>query len=405
VSEAPSGEAPLSFFLVAGEPSGDVLGARLMGGLRALAGDRVRFAGVGGERMEAAGLASVFPLEDIAVMGLLQVVPRLPVVLRRIRDTVAAIAAAQPDAVVTIDAPSFTLRVARRARRAGATVVHYVAPQYWGWRPGRLRKLPQKVDHLMALFPFEPAFFARGTVPTTYVGHPAIEQVRAGDAAGFRARHGVAADARVVAVLPGSRAHLVERMLPIFAATIARVAQGRRLHIVIPTLAARRARIVAAVAGWPVPVTIVDAGMDAGADRRDGLAAAEAALTVSGTITTELAVLGLPMVVGYRVDELSARLVRPLITVKYAAMPNLILGREVVPELIQWDCTAERLAAALAHLLDDPAAAAAQRGGLDEVARALGAGGESPSLRAARVVLDVARHARAARNSALAAHV
>jgi lipid-A-disaccharide synthase len=395
VSAASSSEGPLSLFLVAGEPSGDMLGARLMGAVRALAGDQVRFAGVGGERMAAAGLASVFPLEDIAVMGLLQVVPRLPVVLRRIRDTVDAIAAARPDAVVTIDAPSFTLRVARRARRAGATVVHYVAPQYWAWRPGRMRRLPQQVDHLMTLFPFEPAFFARCAVPTTHVGHPAIEQAGAGDAAAFRARAGVAADARVVAVLPGSRAHLVARMLPLFAATIARVAEGRRLHVVVPTLAARRARIAASVASWPVPVAVVDAA----ADRSDALAAAEAALTVSGTITTELAVAGLPMVVGYRVDELSARIARRLITVKYAAMPNLILDRALVPELLQWNCTPDRLAAGLARLLDDPAAAAAQRAGLAEVARALGAGGESPSLRAARVVLDVARRVRSRKTS------
>ncbi len=385
--DAPRGEKPVSIFLVAGEPSGDVLGAKLMGALRALAGGRVRFAGVGGERMAEAGLASVFPLEDIAVMGLLQVVPRLPVVLRRIRDTVDAIAAAKPDAVVTIDAPSFTLRVARRAKRAGATVVHYVAPQYWAWRPGRMRKLPQQVDHLMTLFPFEPAFFAKCAVPTTHVGHPAIEAVGTRDAAGFRARHGIAPDARVIAVLPGSRAHLVARMLPIFAATVARVADGRQLHVVVPTLAARRAPIAAAVAGWPVPVTVVDAPQD----KSDALAAAEAALTVSGTITTELAVAGLPMVVGYRVDEISARLARRLITVKYAAMPNLILDRALVPELLQWDCTPERLAGELAWLLDDPAAAAAQRSGLGEVARALGQGDESPSLRAARVVLDVAR--------------
>src|SRR5262249_29945489 len=170
-------EDPVSLFLVAGEPSGDVLGARLMAGLRTLAGDDVRISGVGGERMAAAGLKSVFPLEDIAVMGLLQVVPRLPVVLRRIRDPVDAIAAAKPDAVVTIDAPSFTLRVARRAKRAGATIVHYVAPQYWAWRAGRMRKLPQQVDHLMTLFPFEPGFFAKSAVPTTHVGHPAIEQI------------------------------------------------------------------------------------------------------------------------------------------------------------------------------------------------------------------------------------
>jgi lipid-A-disaccharide synthase len=387
-------EAPLSLFLVAGEPSGDVLGGRLMAALRRLAGDSVRIAGVGGERMAAAGLASIFPLEDIAVMGLLQVVPRIPTVLRRVRDTVDAIAALKPDVVVTIDAPSFTLRVARRAKRAGATVVHYVAPQYWAWRPGRMRKLPRQIDHLMALFPFEPAFFAKSNVPISYVGHPAIEQAAPRDPGPFRARHAIAAEARVLAVLPGSRAHLVERMLPIFAAAVARLAAGRRLHVVMPTVAARRDRLAAAVASWPVPVTVIDAVPD----KAEALAAAEAALTVSGTVTTELSIAGLPMVVGYCVDELSARLLRRLITVKHAAMPNLILDRPLVPELLQWDCTPDRLAAELARLLDDRATAAAQREGLAEVARALGAGGESPSLRAARVVLDVAHRACARRS-------
>jgi lipid-A-disaccharide synthase len=257
-----------------------------------------------------------------------------------------------------------------------------------------MRKLPQQVDHLMALFPFEPAFFAASAVPTSYVGHPAIEQAGPRDPASFRARHGIAADVAVVAVLPGSRAHLVERMLPIFAAAVAQLAPGRRLHVVVPTVATRRARIAAAVTSWPVPVTVVDAPDDKG----DALAAAAAALTVSGTITTELAIVGLPMVVGYRVDEITARLVQRLVTVQYAAMPNLILGRALVPELLQWDCTPERLAGELARLLDDPAAAAAQRAGLAEVARALGAGGESPSLRAARVVLEVAQRARVRRD-------
>ena len=383
--------ARLRIFLVAGEPSGDVLGAKLMAALRTQAGEAVEFAGVGGERMTAAGLTSIFPLEDIAVMGFLQVIPSLRRILRRMNETVAAIAAFRPDVVVTIDAPSFTLRVAERARRAGALVVHYVAPQYWAWRPGRIRKLPRRVDHLLALFPFEPDFFAGSGVPTHYVGHPAIESAGLPrDPQGFRARHAIAPDATVLAVLPGSRGHLVERMLPVFGEALRLLAPGRRLHAVVPTVTARRARIAAAAARWAVPATVIDDP----AQKADAIAAARAALTVSGTITTELAVAGLPMVVAYRGDELSARLARRLIKVKFAAMPNLILGRGAIPELLQWDCTAERLAGELARLLDDEAALAAQRDALAEVRRQLGVGGEAPSMRAARVVLEVARAGR-----------
>ncbi len=384
-------ERPLRVFLVAGEPSGDVLGAKLMAALRQLATDRVEFSGVGGERMTASGLRSLFPLEDIAVMGFLQVVPKLPRILRRIRETVGAIAAERPDVVVTIDAPSFTLRVAEQARQGGATVIHYVAPQYWAWRPGRMRKLARRVDHLLALFPFEPTFFAASGVPTHYVGHPAIEAASiARDAAAFRARHRIASDATILAVLPGSRGHLVERMLPVFAAALERLAPGRRLHAVVPTVVARRDRIASAAAGWPIPATVLDAPDEKG----EAVAAAAAALTVSGTITTELAVAGVPMVVAYRGDELSARVARRLIKVRFAAMPNLILDRAAVPELLQWDCTPERLAAELARLLDDPSARATQREALAEVGRRLGVGGEAPSLRAARVVIDVARKRR-----------
>lgn len=379
---------PLKIFVVAGEPSGDVLGAKLMAALRDIAGEGVAFSGVGGERMTAAGLRSLFPLEDIAVMGFLQVVPKLPRILSRIRETVSAIAANRPDVVVTIDAPSFTLRVAEQARQAGVTVVHYVAPQYWAWRPGRMRKLSRRVDHLMALFPFEPAFFAASGVPTHYVGHPAIEGASsARDPASFRTRHRIAPDATVLAVLPGSRGHLVERMLPIYADALALLSRGRTLHAVVPTVVARRDRIVAAAAGWPIPATIVDVPEEKG----DAIAAAAAALTVSGTITTELAVAGVPMVVAYRGDEISARVARRLIKVRYAAMPNLILDRAAVPELLQWDCTPEKLATELARLLDDPSARAAQREALAEVGRRLGVGGEKPSVRAARVVVEIAR--------------
>lgn len=368
-----------TLFLLAGEASGDVLGARLMAALRAIEPD-IRIIGVGGERMSAAGLRSLFTLDDIAVMGLLQVVPRLPTVLRRIRQTRAAVIAAKPDALITIDSPSFSLRVARAAKRAGIPAIHYVAPQYWAWRAGRMKHLRAKIDHLLALFPFEPAFFAGAGVGVSLVGHPAIETPR-GDGARFRASHRIDPAAPVLAVLPGSRASVVRRMLPLFRAAVARMKV--RPCLVVPTIAARRDDM-AEILSWGLFTIIVD---DV-AEKAAALAAADAALTVSGTITTELAVAGVPMVVAYKADDLSARLARRLITVKYVAMPNLILDRPLVPEFLQWDCDPAKIAAAVDGLLAQPAIRSAQKAGLAQVARALGAGEAPPSMRAARAILE-----------------
>ncbi|MGQ0664348.1 MAG: lipid-A-disaccharide synthase [Pseudomonadota bacterium] len=382
-------DAPASrvkIFLIAGEPSGDVLGAKLMAALKRTA-DGLVCVGVGGERMAAEGLESLYPLDDIAIMGLTEVVRRLARLRRRLDDTVQAIRRERPAAVVTIDSPSFSLRVSSRVRGTGVKRIHYVAPQLWAWRPGRARRLARQTDHLMALLPFEPEFFARLGVPCTYVGHPVIEDAvapadRPAHARAFRARYGIDPEAKLVAVLPGSRADLVRRMLPVFAAAVGLLsARIKRLHVVLPTVALS-ADLVAA-AGWPVSRTIVEEP----ADKRDALLAADAGLTVSGTATLELAVAGLPMVVAYKVSRLSGFLVRRLIRVPHVAMPNLVIGRQLVPELLQEDCRPARIAAELGRLIDDPAAAAGQRQGLAEIRARLGRDGPTPSERAARVVL------------------
>jgi lipid-A-disaccharide synthase len=375
----------MRLFVVAGEPSGDMLGGALLNALQLESGSLLEFAGVGGEEMRRAGLASLFPLSDIAVMGFLSVVPRLPMVLRRMRETIAAMLAFHPDALVTIDAPSFTLRVARRAKAAGIPVIHYVAPQYWGWRPGRLRKLPHKIDHLLALFPFEPAFFAAGGVSTTYVGHPAIERLSdPGDGRAFRSRHGIDADARLLAVLPGSRVHLVRRMLPIFAAALAPLLAARPIHLVLPVVEAVQGLVADAVRRFGWRATLVGDS----AERAQALAASDAALTVSGTITLELALAGTPMVVTYRTDELSARIARRLILTRWVSLPNLVADAPLVPELLQWDCTPEAISRNAARLLDDPAERARQRAGFAAIRQALGSEGLPPSRRAAREILE-----------------
>ncbi len=383
---SPAAAKPRRIFLVAGEPSGDVLGGRLMAALKRATGGGLAFMGVGGERMQAEGLASLFPIDDLAVMGLAEVLPRLPRILSRLRETETAIAAIRPDVVVTIDAPSFTLRLARRVRALKIPVVHYVAPQLWAWRPGRARKLASTVDHLMVILPFEPAFFAKLGVACTYVGHPVVEDAAvSGDGAAFRARHGLSPEAPLIAVLPGSRRGLVRRMLPIFGATIRQLrTRWPDLAVMLPAVAGTAEVVTRAAVEWGGRVVVVRSPED----KRDGYAAATCALTTSGTATLELAVARLPIVVAYRASRLTAAVVRRMIEVPYVALPNLVAGRPVAPELLQENCTPERLTNALAQLLAEPTARQAQIGGWNEVAAKLKVEGASPSERAARVVLE-----------------
>jgi lipid-A-disaccharide synthase len=382
-------------FLIAGEPSGDALGARLMAALKRASGGRIRFAGVGGERMEAEGLTSLFPLTDIAVMGFTEVVPRLPLLLRRMRETAEAVRQTAPSAVVTIDAPSFGLRVADRVRHAGLPLIHYVAPQLWAWRPGRARKLANRVDHLLALLPFEPEFFRKLGVNCIYVGHPVLEEaLQSVSGTAFRSRHGITADTRLIVALPGSRIGLADRMLPVFVAALEKLAARSGVHVVLPVVTGTEALVRNAVAGWRVPHTIVSSTEE----KRQAFAAAAAALTVSGTATMELAVAGVPMVVAYRVSRLTELIARRVIEVPHVAMPNLILGKAAVPELLQADCTPERLAEELERLITD-GGAVRQRQDLAEICRRLGldemrSTGITPSDRAAKVVLDAIRKGR-----------
>ena len=380
----PVDRAPL-VFLVAGEPSGDVLGARLMAALRRLTGGHVRFAGVGGEAMRREGLASLFPIDDLAVMGFVEILPRLPRILSRLRDVERAVIATRPAVVVTIDAPGFNLRLARRLRPQGVRLVHYVAPQLWAWRPERARKLIGLFDRILTLFPFETAFFAGLGIDTRLVGHPAVEAERP-EAGDLRARLGIAPSAPVLLMLPGSRVGLVRRMLPIYAATAKRLAlliPG--LVILVPVVAATRAVTAEAVAAWPVDARVVDNL----ADKRAALAAAAAAITISGTSTLELALAGMPMIVAYRTNPISAFLARRLLRVAHVALPNLILGRGAIPELLQEACTPGTLADAAARLMIDATAAQAQRDDLAALRAQLGADGPPPSERAARAVLEV----------------
>jgi lipid-A-disaccharide synthase len=379
-------------FLIAGEPSGDLLGAALIAGLRALA-PGARIEGVGGPAMAERGFVSRFPMEELSVMGIAEVAPRLPRLLRRIRETADAVLAARPDALVGIDSPDFCLRVARRVRaaRPEQRVTHYVAPSVWAWRPGRAARMAEVVDHVLALLPFEPPLMEAAGMSCDFVGHPAAAAPRAGPAeiAAFRAELGIAPEARLAALLPGSRRSEVARLAPVFAATWRRLRAGRPDLVAVAPTVGPVAEMVAAL--LPAEARILDPrGLPpaaAEARKRAAFAAADVALAASGTVSLELAAAGAPMVIGYRVHPLTAPLARRLIRVDTSTLVNLVTGTRAVPEFFQQDCTPERLAPAVARLLDDPAAAAAQRAAGDRAMELLGRGGEPPGLRAARSVL------------------
>lgn len=377
-------------FLIAGEPSGDVLGARLMAALKQATGGQVRFAGIGGERMIAEGLDSLFPMEELTLMGLAELLPKLPRLIGRIGQTAAAILASTPDAVVTIDAPDFCFRVLKKVRRAdaGIKLIHYVAPTVWAWRPGRARKIAAFLDHLLVLLPFEPPYFEAVGLPATFVGHSIVEAgVKTGNGPAFRARHGIAPDEPLLCVLPGSRRSEVKLLLPDFAATLALLKQSHPgLRVVVPTLGKVAAAVTAAAVHWPVPALVVQGD----GEKYDAMAASDAALAASGTVALELALAGLPAVIAYRIHPLTYYLYRRLIRVKYANLVNIMLDRMLVPERLQQDCTPDRLAAAVDRLLTDPAARREQVEGVVQVARWLGQDGpRTPSQRAADAVLRV----------------
>jgi lipid-A-disaccharide synthase len=373
-------------YLVAGEHSGDVLGARLMAALRQSRPD-LAFAGVGGPRMIAEGLASLFPMHELAVMGLLEILPRARQLNRRLQETAADIARLRPDVLVTIDSPGFNLRLLRLVRRLGLPRVQYVAPQVWAWREHRVKKFPGLWDRLLCLLPFEVSFFAGHGLPASFVGHPVLQSgADAGNAARFRATHGLSAEARVVVLMPGSRRSEAPRLLPVYGAAMALLAkQVPGLVPVVPVASAVAATVRRATARWAVaPVIVTEL-----ADKHDAYAAAAAALTKSGTSTLELALAGVPMAVTYRVNPVTAMLARRLIRVPHVAMVNLLAGRLVVPELLQQDCTPARLAATVRTLLDDPAAAGAQRAAFGAVMQSLAPAGLLPSQAAAASVLEL----------------
>lgn len=382
-------------FVVAGEPSGDVLGARLMAALKKQSNGAVSFAGVGGARMEEQGIKSLFPMAELSVMGAAEVIPSLPRIVMRIGDTVTAVERMRPAALVTIDSPDFSFRVARRLKGKGIKLIHYVAPSVWAWRPGRARKIAGFLDHLLTLLPFEPPYFEAEGLSSTFVGHPVVESgADAGNGAEFRRRHGIKKTETLIAVLPGSRVGEVARLHRIFGDALFLLAKKHGdFRVVVPIVDAVAGVVRDATAQWSVPTLIVQGEKE----KYDAFAAADVALAASGTVALELAMAKTPVVVTYRINPITAWAVRRLIKVRFVHLVNLILDREVVPEFLQESCRADFLAAALEDLLVHEDRRTRQIEGCMEAIKKLGYGGPSPASRAAEVVLRVIAEAGAKR--------
>lgn len=382
-------EKKLHIFLVAGEASGDLLGASLMRGLKAAVPD-IEFSGVGGEHMAAEGLQSLFPMQELSVMGVAEVLPKLFGILKRIRQTSREILRRKPDAVITIDSPDFCFRVIKKIKAQTKSIpcIHYVAPSVWAWRPGRAKKIAQFLDHLLTLLPFEPPYFERHGLGATFVGHPVVEKSSSrGDSEIFRRQYRLTPDQPVLCMLPGSRMSELSRLLDKFLETADIVLRDRyNAVIVIPTLPHLKETIGKFFEGKGInPILVFGES-----EKFNAFAASRVAIAASGTVSLELALTDTPHIIAYKLSPVSAWLARHLVHTPYVNLVNILLKRRVVPELLLEDCEPGPMSRELLKLMDDKGARGAQLQGFREALIMLGLGDpETPGQRAARAVLDV----------------
>jgi len=389
----PSAIVARKIFLIATEESGDRLGANLMKVLRQRLGDAVRFEGVGGQSMAREGLTSLFPIEQLSIMGLAAVVKQLPTIMGLIRQTAAAVTEAAPDILVIIDSPDFTHRVARRVRASDPSIpiIDYVSPSVWAWRPGRARAMLAYIDHVLALLPFEPEAYRRlHGPPCSYVGHPLTEQIGTlRPDAGEQKRRDEAPP--VLLVLPGSRRSEIRHHMAIFGEALGRLAaEGAAFEPVLPTMPHLQEAVAEGVKGWKVSPRVVVGEQE----KRAAFRIARAALAKSGTVTLELAISGVPMVAAYRAGAVEAWIMRSMIQVNSVILANLVVGENVVPEFLQQDCTPEKLSQALREVLDDSPLRRRQVEAFAGIDARLSTGNQPPSVRAADIVLATMRKAR-----------
>lgn len=388
-----NGNVARKIFLIATEESGDRLGAHLMKVLRQRLGDAVKFEGVGGLAMAKEGLKSLFPIEELSIIGFSAVLKQLPKLLRLIRQTAAAVVRAEPDLLVIIDSPDFTHRVARRvrARNSAIPIVDYVSPSVWAWRPGRARAMRTYVDHVLALLPFEPEEYRRlRGPPCSYVGHPLTEQL-ASLRPGVEEQTRRSASPPVLLVLPGSRRSEIRHHMTVFGEALDRLeTEGKAFELILPTMPHLLEEVSEGVRAWKVAPRIVVGEQE----KRAAFRIAAAALAKSGTATLELALARVPMVTAYRTGALEAWIVRRTINITTVILANLVIGENVVPEFLQENCTADNLASALREVLSDSPMRQRQLEAFARIDGIMSTGSQPPSVRAADIVLAMLRKSR-----------
>ena len=344
----------LRVYLIAGEPSGDLLGSRVMRALRKRTKGQVEFMGVGGETMHDEGLKSLFNIRDLAVMGLMEVVPSIPKILRHLNEIIADIQKKKPDIIMTIDSYSFSIRVHQRLKKLnlGIPHVHCVAPQVWAWKAGRAKILPKYIDHLFCLLPNEEKYFKPYGLKTTFIGHPVIEGgADKGSAKTFRQKYNLNKNTQILILLPGSRKNEVSRLMPIFKKACERLQKTHpHLFVVIPSVKTVAPKVCEMLKSWHVPHTVI-----LGEKKRyDAFAAADVAIAASGTVSLELALAKVPHLIAYRVHPISAWLAKRLLKIRYANLINILQNKEVIPELLQHNCTVENLVYQTEKLFKNP---------------------------------------------------
>ena len=375
----------MKVYLIAGEPSGDLLGARVMRALKTLQPD-IQISGVGGESMQAEGLKSLFDIKDLAVMGLFEVLPHLPRILAHFWEIQADIERTKPDIIMTIDSYSFSIRIHKMLKRANCAIphVHFVAPQVWAWNKGRAKKMGRFVDHLFCLLPNEPGYFAPYGMPTTFVGHPVTEGgADKGDAAAFRTEHHIPKEKKILCLLPGSRSNEINYLLDTFKKAAENLyATDPNLFVVVPTVNTVYDQVTHHLKNWQIPYVIVTGEKE----RYNAFAAASGAIAASGTVSLELALAGVPHLIAYKMNPVTAALARRVLKIKYVNLLNLLENTEIIPELLQENCTVEKITQTMQQLL---------QGNPPDTARALKKLGQdtSPSQKVAEHLIKLARNA------------
>ncbi len=376
------------FFIIAGEPSGDLLGAQLIEALRKKAGQSARFIGIGGERMQAAGLETIFPMSDLSVMGIAEVVPQIPKILKRIAQTVDTIKSKKPDAVITIDSPDFSFRVAKRVKKQMPAIplIHYVAPTVWAWRAGRAKKIAKFLDAVLCLFPFEPPYFEKEGLLAPFVGHPlvtSIPQIKEKYKQEFIRKYNLDADRLTLTVLPGSRRSEIKRLVPIFKEVVSRLKAAQpEIQILMPTLPR-----------WHDYLAVQFPEADVITDRWDEKYTAfhisDLALHASGTVALELALCGTPMITTYKVSWFTALIARIMLKTKHVNLVNILLPEPLIPEILQGDCDAGKLGIVVQNYLDDKTAMAEQKKELINLKNILATKSKTPATAAATEVYNI----------------